>query len=524
MGRARLYRPLSHSAASEQTRTSVVRADGGQSARAAAPRWKRQTVAIARFTVPRDERSLPPAVVWLALALATAVAAALRFPFLGHQSLWLDEIYTREIASESSLAGLWRHIQATESTPPLYYCLEWLVGARSAIAMRVIPALALTASVPVAYLAFRRLVAQRAALAAAAMLAVSPMLVFYSVDARSYGLLVLTSLLSVWAFTAVLEHGDRRRYGWWLLASVSCVWTHYFGAVIVAGEALLLFVLRPNARLRTAACSLLIGLCVAPLIPLVANQSASERAEFIAEIHLSSRLLTTAREFAMGPNVPRTWLEAAGLAIWSVGVAWGFLGAAREKLSARVLLALAVLSIGAPLLLAATAIADRFYARNVMLALPLMIALAAPVLLRARAIPLAAYLAVATLASLWVATNWRYEQLDWRDALRKVEKVNAAAPVIAVTRDSGPVAAAYLGRRAASATGLVAQDAWLVVEPSRPAGHRALTPASVPQLPGFAPVRMLETHAFRLVLVRASGQTHISAASVPGSVLFPGER
>lgn len=110
-------------------------------------------------------------VIWLLLALTTIVAAALRFPFLDHQSLWLDEIFAREILGESTLSGVWRHLQQTESTPPLYYVIGWLAGARSAAAMRVIPALALTAGVPVGYLAFRRLVGQRAALATAAMLA-----------------------------------------------------------------------------------------------------------------------------------------------------------------------------------------------------------------------------------------------------------------------------------------------------------------------------------------------------------------
>jgi uncharacterized membrane protein len=40
-------------------------------------------------------------------------------------------------------------------------------------------------------------------LATASILAVSPMLVWYSTDARSYGLFVLSALLSVWAASAL---------------------------------------------------------------------------------------------------------------------------------------------------------------------------------------------------------------------------------------------------------------------------------------------------------------------------------
>src|SRR5437660_6853008 len=94
------------------------------------------------------EGQLEPRLVWLVLVLATVLGAALRVPFLGHQSLWLDEIFTRDILGASSLSGLWHHIQSTESTPPLYYLLAWLFGGRSAVAMRAIPALALIAAVP----------------------------------------------------------------------------------------------------------------------------------------------------------------------------------------------------------------------------------------------------------------------------------------------------------------------------------------------------------------------------------------
>jgi hypothetical protein len=94
------------------------------------------------------ERSLEPKLVWLVLVFSTLLAAALRLPFLDHQSLWLDEIFTRDIVGELTLSGLWHHVQSTESTPPLYYLITWLFGGRSAAAMRTIPALALIATVP----------------------------------------------------------------------------------------------------------------------------------------------------------------------------------------------------------------------------------------------------------------------------------------------------------------------------------------------------------------------------------------
>lgn len=479
---------------------------------------------MARPGAARQTRTAEqPRRVWVLLAAMTLVAAALRLPFLGHSSLWFDEIYTRSILGESSLAGLWRHIEATESTPPLYYVLGWLTGARSAAAMRLIPALALTAAVPVGYLAFRRLIGSPAALATAAILAVNPMLVAYSTDARSYGLFVLCALLSVWAFSALVEHGSTRRYAIWVAACVACIWTHYFGVFIVGAEVVALLAVRPQARWRTVGWSALLGLCLVPLIPVLSSQTDNERAGFIAAMPLGKRLIEAVRQIAMGANVPRTWLEAAGLALFCLPLAAGVWMAIRARGRALMLLAIAAIAFLTPLLISALHIEDRFYARNMIATLPLAAALAAPAMLRLRAAPLALYLVLATLTSVWVATNWRYEQTDWRGALARIESIDPRAPVVAVNEFSVPTIETYLGRRPAPST-VLATRAWIVVEPVRAAGHRALGPAPAPSLPGFVTLQSTQLHGFRLILVGASRPTPIAPGEVAGAALFAGHR
>jgi hypothetical protein len=459
--------------------------------------------------------------VWLTLAVATAVAAALRFPFLDHQSLWFDEIFTRRVLTESSLPGLWRHIQATESTPPLYYLLGWLLRARSAVAMRLVPALALTAAVPVGYLAFRRFVGWRAALATASILAVSPMLVAYATDARSYGLFVLTALLSVWAFSVLFESTSRRHFALWVAASAACVWTHYFGAFVVIAEVAVLLAACPRTRLATAAWTGILCVCLIPLTWLTTSQAGDERAEFIASIPLITRLSEAVRQSAMGANVPRTWLEAAGVAIFCVGVWIGAVLALRSHRGPRILLALAVIAFGTPLLMAALGTGDRFYARNVIMVVPFTGALAAPAMLRLRAAPLAIYLALATATSVWVATDWRYEQVDWRSALAHSQAIDRRAAVIAVTRLNGPVVQTYLARHPVS-PGVLARRAWIIVEPLRAAGQRFLSPAPVLGLLGFATLRSFFVEGFRLVLVGADRPRRIVPAAVAWVSVFPG--
>jgi len=130
------------------------------------------------------------------------------------QNYRYDEAVTVARVLHPSLFDTLSTVPGSESTPPLYYLVAKLstdvFGSRSAAAMRVPSALALTAAVPVAYLAFRRLIGERPALAAAAFVAVNPLLFSYSTDARSYGhaaailslALGLTGLLTFGFFSA----------------------------------------------------------------------------------------------------------------------------------------------------------------------------------------------------------------------------------------------------------------------------------------------------------------------------------
>jgi uncharacterized membrane protein len=462
------------------------------------------------------QAALDRRVVWGALALMTAAAAALRFPFLDHQGLWYDEAFTHAIVREPTVGGLWRHIQATESTPPLYYLLVWLEGSAGDVAMRLVPALALTAAVPVAYFATVRLVGQRAALAAAALTAVNPNLVWYSTDGRAYGLFVLVALLTVWAFGAALERPSGRRLALWALACLACVWTHYFGWFLVAFEAAALALLHRDrlAAVATAGAGIVAGF--APLLPMLTSQASSPRAEFIAHQSLSQRLEYTIRELAMGQNVPRTWLEGAGLAIASLALLAGAAILWRRGALSRALMLVALAAFLAPLAMGVLGIEDRFYQRNMIAVGAVSLAIAAPAMVRLRAVPLVLYAALAVLTSVWVATNWRYEQIDWRTAISRMDAIDPHAAFVTSPLSSAPVVGIYL-HRPPSSTPVVTEHAWLAVEPTRGPHDRGFVPASLPAVPGFSLVREVDVHAFRLQLLSARRPT---ALDVRGAVMW----
>ncbi len=423
---------------------------------------------------------------------------------------------------------MWDRVGASESTPPLFYLLTWawtrLAGDGEA-ALRSVSALASIAAVPVAYLALRRLAGRPAALATAALLAVSPLLVWYALDARAYGLLVLTGLLSVWGCSAVLEQATRKQLALWALAGAAAIWTHWFAGFLVLGEVVVLLWLAPAARRGVLLAAGAVLVALAPLVPLLHEQAGDGRAAFIADASLRSRGEQLVRQFAAGPNVPRSWLEAACLALTFAGLAGGVLLAVRRARAGeqgpRALLTLATVALGVPLLLAASGLYDRFNVRNVLDALPLAAAFAAPALLRLRAMPLAALLALGAATALWTTSDWRYGNADWRGAIARVEARDAARPVVVATPLGQPVAAHYLGS-APSAVPLTTRRIWLVVEPTRGPGQRALGPVDPPAalLAAFPHRREQLLHGFRLVELSSPTPVALDPALLPGASVF----
>ncbi len=140
-------------------------------------------------------------------------AAALRLSTLDLQSLWYDEAFTPVHVLHPSLAATLRAVVHTENTPPLWYLLEWAdsrVFGTGAFALRLPSALAGVATVPVAWAIGRELAGRRAAFARAALVAVNPLFVWYSQEARVYALFVLTAALAMLCFLRALREPTPR--------------------------------------------------------------------------------------------------------------------------------------------------------------------------------------------------------------------------------------------------------------------------------------------------------------------------
>ena len=83
-----------------------------------------------------------------------------------------------------------------------------------------------------------RLASARVGLGAAAFVAVSPMFVWFSQEARAYALLGLLIALSFLFFAESLRSASARPLALWVVTSLLAVLTHWFAVFVVAAEAL----------------------------------------------------------------------------------------------------------------------------------------------------------------------------------------------------------------------------------------------------------------------------------------------
>jgi hypothetical protein len=234
------------------------------------------------------------------VAALTALGALLRFPTLGAQSFWLDEASTVRLVG-FDLGGLLSAVAGEEVTPPLYYLMAWAwagpLGAGE-VGLRSLSALLGTALVPVAYLVARELAARRTALLTCALVAVSPLLVWYSQEARSYALLALLGALSLLFFLRAAWSGRGTDLAGWALASALALATHYFALFLVAGEALwLLAVLRRRSVLAAVG---VVGLAGLALLPTALAQQGGPGVEWIGQHPLLGRALLVPKKFLVG--------------------------------------------------------------------------------------------------------------------------------------------------------------------------------------------------------------------------------
>jgi hypothetical protein len=288
--------------------------------------------------------------------------------------------------------------------------------------------------IPVAYGAGARLISRRAGLIAAALAACSPLLIWYSQEARSYSMLVFLSSLSLLAFAYALASPSPRLAAAWVIASALALATHYYAVLVVVPEtAWLLWVHRSRRPVQVGVG--LVGLCGLALIPLAIGQSGTGNATWIAKAPLGRRLGQVVPHFAIGFDGPaHSVLEPVAIAIVVLAAVLVFVrsdGGARRGAFIAGGIALAGLLLN--LLLIAGGV-DNLITRNVLaLWMPAALFVAGGLAAaRARRVGLAAAFvlcAFGVTTALGVAFDRNLQRPDWRLVARTLGTHPGAAAV-----------------------------------------------------------------------------------------------
>jgi mannosyltransferase len=416
-------------------------------------------------------RSLP---VWWPLAALTLLAAVLRLSTLDLQSFWYDEAFTPVHVLHPSLWATLRSVVHTENSPPLWYLLAWAdsrVLGTGEVALRLPSALAGIATVPVAWAIGRELASRRAALVCAALVAVNPLFVWYSQEARVYGLFVLTAAVAMLCFLRACREPTPRRMAEFAAAGLLALVTHYFAVFLLAPMMLWLVFGRRADRGRTglraalAACGTVVAAGVA-LLPLIVAQGG-HGTQWIGRWPLSQRLQAIPQYFLTGYSgeplgrgiellVALPVLAGVGLWLWR----WleqpaavrarvaeadpeGAELAARERRGALIALSIAACGVLIPVVLAVLG-ADYLAPRNLVAAMIPVTALLA-VLLASPSVgrvgtALALTVAFAFLAiSLDVDASPRLQRGNWRDVAHALRADGRQRAITTVELGAAPL-------------------------------------------------------------------------------------
>ena len=169
----------------------------------------------------------------LSAALCVVVLGAF-LRFFTSSALWLDEALSVNIAKlpVAKIPGALRH----DGAPPLYYVLLhfWMrMFGRSDLAVRSLSGFASLVTLPVAYVAGRRLGGRAGAWASVVLISSSPFAIEYATSARMYSFMILWSLLGFLALARAIEQPTHARLGALGGATALALYTHYWSLYLL---------------------------------------------------------------------------------------------------------------------------------------------------------------------------------------------------------------------------------------------------------------------------------------------------
>lgn len=398
---------------------------------------------------------VPVARARLAVFGILAFGAILRLAQLGAESFWFDEAYSIWVARHD--LG-WQFSLSTQRIfPLLYYVLLhfWLRLGSSEVAVRALSALLGIGSIAALYALARDLFDRRTALLSALFLAISPLHLWFSQEARMYILVAALGvcsahflLLALRTYTKPSTRQQRRAWLWagYIVSTALAVNAHYFALFLIPFHNLfVLYVLlrkRPDRSLlwQWVLCQVSVGLlCLVGLAGVFSDESRYWWG-LLDALHGAPRLGDLLRLFyffSLGTTVESSVLLWVGLLAFGGCAAWAMLqvqnGRLRLKIDEGLLFTLLYLLVPLGTVFVYSQVRSSWVLRYLFPFLPpYCILLARGLLNLPTRLPRVALALALLLLTLWPLANmYRMQQKeDWRSAALLISTQEQAGDVL----------------------------------------------------------------------------------------------
>ncbi len=166
------------------------------------------------------------------------LAAALRLHRLGAYSVHLDEAGTYFI-SVAPVKNIFILLSShMHNAPPLSYVLmhSFLKVSESTLVFRLPSAIAGVLGVAAIYYLGKYVFSERVGLVSSFLLAISPLHIYHSQEARMYAFFCLFSIVSLLAFLRILAEGKGRHWVLWSSATILNFYTHFFAVLLLLAQ------------------------------------------------------------------------------------------------------------------------------------------------------------------------------------------------------------------------------------------------------------------------------------------------
>jgi uncharacterized membrane protein len=213
--------------------------------------------------------------LWL-LLIGCLVAGSINFARdAARQSLFVDDAYSW-YAAQMHGAALMEQVRNVEVAPPTYYALlhVWMYdfAGQSEAGLRAISIVTGVLLVIATALLGATLGGRRAAVAAAVLTALSPLVLQYSQYVRAYIFSALACTLALAAVVRAGREGSRRWCAAAAAAAIVAIWFDYTAALVLFPALGWLALQAAVSRGHRVATVLIVVAAVSPLIPLAAHQ------------------------------------------------------------------------------------------------------------------------------------------------------------------------------------------------------------------------------------------------------------